>query len=104
MAPYHPELASRLLSACSPGGVLRYAGVSDISMLPMKVAPWFWILAALIACAELLAFSALCQAQMDGAQARREATQLEDAVFGNCLDQFDAFSIGRCRKRFAPRP
>jgi hypothetical protein len=85
-------------------GVLRGPRHGGISMLPMKVAPWFWILAALIACAELLAFSALCQAQVDGAQARRVETQVQDAVFGNCLDQFDALTIGRCRLRFAPRP
>ena len=73
-------------------------------MAPMKAVPSLWIPALLIACAELLAFSALCQSQMDGARARREATQVQDAVFGYCLDQFDAFTISRCRKRFAPRP
>ncbi len=99
-------LTARLhtFSARNSDSVLRVSGPRGISIGPMKVPPWFWILAALIACAELLAFSALCQAQVDGAQARRVETQVQDAVFGYCLDQFDAFSIGRCRLHFAPRP
>jgi len=50
------------------------------------------------------ALFALCQDQVERAERRREAARVQDAVFGYCLDQLSAFTIARCRKRFAPAP
>ena len=69
---------------------------------PWTRAMWGTTLACLLLI-ELLAFYLLCAHQVQKAQARRAASQLQWKAFSDCLAYVDGSTIASCRRQMRAR-